>query len=114
MRAGAISGDGVVAALVGQFQMAAPYAIHRGAVSLVEGTQPTLRERFYRLNVPCAYVYGQRSVPANPESASPDAPYPDYLTREGIRVFVVPNAGHNMVWDNPNGFANAVKEFLTD
>lgn len=112
LRAEAIKGDAGMAAFAGLFQMAAPYAVHRGAVSLVEGTQPSLRQRFYDLNIPRAYIYGERSVPAAPEAATPDAPYPDDLRREGIRVWIITNAGHGMMTDNPAGSATALKEFL--
>lgn len=108
----AIRGDKGLASFAGILQIAAPYAIHRGAVSLVEATQPTLRERFYQLRIPCAYIYGERSVPHDAASALPDAPDPNELVKQGIRVFVVPNAGHGMTWDNPTGFAHALKEAL--
>jgi len=112
IKARAESGESGLAAFAGMLQVAAPHAFHRSAVALVKGTQPTVRQRFYELLIPRAYVFGERSVPKNEGSAVPDAPYPLQLEKEGIQIFVVPDAGHLMVVENPKGFGDVVREAL--
>ena len=109
----AANGDVGWAAFLGMLQLASPYAVYRGARSLVEGTQPTMRERFYQLSIPRTYVYGERSLPRDPASALPDAPDPKELVKQGIQVLIVPNAGHGMMFDNPEGFAEVIQTALT-
>lgn len=86
-------------------QMAAPIAVHRSAVSLVQLTQPTIGERFFRLPICCTFLIGERSTPYKDEPR---------LRSAGIRVFIIPAAGHVMMVDNPSGFAEAVAESLAD
>jgi pimeloyl-ACP methyl ester carboxylesterase len=43
----------------------------------------------------------------------PDAPDPKELAEHGIRVFIVPRAGHFMMFDNPAGFAQVLKDALS-
>ena len=81
-----------------------PVALHREAVSLIAGTSPTWRETLY--NLPCSrfFVFGDRNLP--------DDDYEE-LPRHGVQVLTVPNAGHNMVYDNPAGFAQVVAQCLS-
>lgn len=87
----------------GTLQISAPNAVYRSAVSLVKGTRPTMRERFLTLRIPRTYIFGQRSLP------DPDD---DRLKAQNIQVLVVPNAGHDMMLDNPAGFAQVLKVAL--
>ncbi len=112
VRARAESGDSSMAAFAGMLQVAAPHAFHRSAVALVKNTKPTVRQRLYELLIPRAFVFGERRVPHDEGSAVPDAPYPKQLEEEGIQIFVVPDAGHLMVVENPKGFADVVREAL--
>jgi pimeloyl-ACP methyl ester carboxylesterase len=98
------SGDAVAATIVGMLQLAAPHALHRSAVGLVRGTQPTMREHFLKLPMPRSYLFGERSLP------DPDT---ERLPAEGIPVLIVPDAAHGMLWDNPAGFASVLKHALT-
>lgn len=113
VRAEAVNGDPSLAAFAGTLQVAAPHAVHRSAVGIVEGTHPTVRQRFYDLPILRSYVFGDRRIPPDEASAAPDAPYPGHLEEEGIRVYAVPDAGHLMVVDNPTGLAKVVKQALT-
>jgi len=99
-----MAGDDTMATLAGIFQTARPRALHRSAVCLVKGTRPTMRERLLQMNIPRTYIFGVRSLP--------DSKW-DTLAKHGIRVLVVPNAGHGMAWDNPNGVAEALNVALT-
>ncbi len=76
-----------------------PLALHRSAVSLKEGTTPTMRERFVSLRAPKTYLFGEKSL-SDPDRQS--------LRQHGITVDIIPAAGHNMMHDNPAGFADAV------
>ena len=88
----------------GTLQVSAPHAVYRSAVSLVRGTKPTMRERLLALHIPRTYIFGEKSLP------NPDA---DRLATQGIQVLVVPNAGHLMMLDNPQGLAEVLKVALS-
>jgi hypothetical protein len=51
------------------------------------------------MSIPRAFVFGGNR-------ADPDI---EELPRHGIPVFVVPEAAHGMMWDNPDGFAEALQ-----
>jgi pimeloyl-ACP methyl ester carboxylesterase len=83
----------------GLIQIAAPHALHRSAVSLVQGAQPSWRDQLYQLTMPRAFLFGEYSLP------DPDS---EILPAHGIKVAVVSRGGHGMVWENPDGFAEAI------
>ena len=78
-----------------------PCAVHRLAVSLVEGCVPSWREQLYALSIPRTVIFGERSLP------DPDV---ERLQSDGIPVCVVPNAGHSMATENPSGLAQAIRQ----
>jgi len=80
-----------------------PLALHRSAVSLFRNTRPPARDRLLGLSIPKACLFGERSLP-DPDTAA--------LAGAGILVLIVPNAGHAMMVDNPDGFAGAVAQGL--
>ncbi len=92
-----------LATYLGTMQATAPYALHRSAKSLVAGTTPTMRERFVTLPIPRAYVFGERSLP--------DPDY-EWLAERGITVATIPNAGHAMMDDNPDGCVRVLADLL--
>ncbi|MEU1277340.1 alpha/beta hydrolase [Streptomyces sp. NPDC005805] len=85
-------------------RLAGREALHRSAVQLVRGTRPTMRETLTRLRVPRAYLY-----------PAADGPLPgaEALTAAGVSVVAVPDCGHNVMLDNPRGFAEATAAALT-
>jgi pimeloyl-ACP methyl ester carboxylesterase len=85
------------------FQVCSPLGLYRSAVGLVKGTQPTMREMLYALRIPRAYLFGERGLP------DPDT---ERLPSQGIQILVVPNAGHDMPFDNPAGLAERVAQAL--
>jgi pimeloyl-ACP methyl ester carboxylesterase len=99
-----LAGDSTAAVLAGLLQIAAPHALHRSAVGLVKGTQPTMRERLLQMDIPRTYIFGEKSLP------DPDW---EKLASQGIQVLVVTNAGHGMAWDNPRGVAEALYTAMT-
>ncbi|MDR0592926.1 MAG: alpha/beta hydrolase [Bifidobacteriaceae bacterium] len=84
--------------------LSSPVALHREAVSLVRGTAPTWRQILYALACPRACLFGSRSLP------DPDF---DELRRHGIATLAVPEAGHNLAWDNPEALASVIVSCLT-
>jgi pimeloyl-ACP methyl ester carboxylesterase len=91
--------------VLGMYQVAAPWAIHRSARSLCEARKPTFREHFLELAMPRAFLVGSKTLEADP-SSSPDAGAG--LEEAGIRRIIVPDAGHPMMYQNPDGFAQAI------
>jgi pimeloyl-ACP methyl ester carboxylesterase len=100
----AIEGDLIAATLLGVFRVSEPFALHRSAVGLVQGTKPVMRELLFQLSMPVMYVAGEQSLP------DPDF---DMLRAKGYETGIVPDAGHRMVSDNPSGFAEVVGSFLS-
>jgi pimeloyl-ACP methyl ester carboxylesterase len=94
----------------GDLQVADPRALHRSAVSLVVGTQPTLRERFLSSPIPRAYIIGEESL-----KDAYMAKQAEDLPKHGVGVLVVPNVGHGMgIDDNPASFADVLRNALGD
>ncbi len=103
-RKAGMEGDSTRASMAGSLQIAAPHALYRGAVNLVRGTVPTMRERLLQMKIPRTYIFGERSLP------DPDW---EELANQGIQVLAIPNAGHGMAWDNPEGVTEAIYQALT-
>jgi haloalkane dehalogenase len=95
-------GLGFVAS-AGSFRICSSEGLHRSAVGLVEGTRPSMRERLYEMQIPRTYVFGEQSLP------DPDF---EELPRHGVEALIVPEAGHDMTFDNPGGVAAAIQQAL--
>ena len=85
----------------GSMAATAPFAAHRAAVSLVEGSSPSWRQQLLGMEMPRTVLFGARSLP-DPDFES--------LRAAGVGVAVVPDAGHSMAWENPSGLAGAIAE----
>ncbi|MCJ9428163.1 alpha/beta fold hydrolase [Kordiimonas marina] len=83
--------------------VSAPYAVHRGAASLVAGSDPLWRDRLFGLTSRRTMIFGERSLPDPDMQRMKDA---------GVGVQVVADAGHSMAWENPAGLAAAIKAAL--
>jgi pimeloyl-ACP methyl ester carboxylesterase len=105
MRKQSNSGDNSANVALGMLQIAAPHALYRSAASLVQGTQPVMRDQLLNLSIPRSFIFGDQSLP--------DDKY-EQLPTHDIKVAIIPNAGHGMMWDNPAGFAEVVASWLTD
>ncbi len=80
-----------------------PVCLYRSAASLIADRSPTYRERFYRLSLPRTFIFGEQTLPD---------PNEQMLREQGIDVRVVPRAGHDMMGDNPDGFAHAIADSI--
>ncbi|AJF69264.1 alpha/beta fold hydrolase [Streptomyces vietnamensis] len=88
-----------------RLRLADPRAVHRSAVALVEGSVPAPGDLLAALAVPRTFLVGESSLPdADAEKAA----------AFGIPVTEVPGAGHNLMLDNPDGFATALARALAD
>ena len=86
----------------GCLQNSAPWAVWRGAASLVKGVNPSWFARFVNLSCPRALIYGAFSLPAREATESEAA---------GIPLLVIPQAGHSMAWENPPALARTLADF---
>jgi pimeloyl-ACP methyl ester carboxylesterase len=84
--------------------VSSPLAVHRGATSLVRGGSPSWRAQLDALAMPRTVIFGARSLP------DPDT---ERLPMTGIAVRIVADAGHSMMWENPSGFAEAIRAALS-
>lgn len=84
--------------------LGSPVAAHRGARSLVAGTDPTWRTLLLDLSMPKTVIFGEFSL-----ADSADA---RWLPQQGVNVGVVPKAGHAMATENPAGLALAIRQAL--
>ena len=74
-------------------------AMHRSAASLIGEREPTFREQLLSLSIPCTFIFGQKTLPS---------PEIEVLSAQGINVRIVEDSGHDMMTDNPDGFAEAI------
>lgn len=86
-------------------RLASLEALHRSAVHLARGTQPTMRDLLLRLAIPRTYLR-----PGN------DGPLPGaaQLAEAGVSVAPIPDCGHNIMLDNPDAFARETARALHD
>lgn len=80
-------------------RLADPRALHRSAVGLRRGSEPVMRTILEQLPIERVYLQGERSGDLAGSAA---------LRAAGVRLVTVPDAGHNVMFDNPDAFAAAV------
>ncbi|MEZ8054839.1 alpha/beta fold hydrolase [Vibrio splendidus] len=76
-----------------------PQAIYRESISLINGSNPSWREILYSLNIPKTYLFGSDSLPDDDL---------EKLPLHGVKVDIIPDAGHSMAWENSTGLALAI------
>ncbi|MFI2612232.1 alpha/beta fold hydrolase [Kitasatospora sp. NPDC018619] len=101
-------GRAEVAERVGPFwwstmRLAGPEALHRSARHLARGTEPSMRELLTGLDLPRTFLH---------PAADGEPSGTDGLRAAGVRVVAVPDCGHSIMLDNPEGFAAAAAEAL--
>ncbi|WP_449547568.1 alpha/beta fold hydrolase [Lelliottia amnigena] len=85
----------------GSAQNAAPWAMWRGAKSLIEGTSPSWMETFLSLSCSRALIFGEQSLPDDDFQ---------HVSHNDVPVAIVPLAGHSMSWENPSALAEALNK----
>ncbi|HEX3791627.1 MAG TPA: alpha/beta hydrolase [Pseudonocardiaceae bacterium] len=83
-------------------RQADPVALHRSAVSLVRNTEPSVRELLCGLPMPRAYLSAGQERPLVGGAE---------LVAAGVDVRIV-DAGHNIMLDDPDAFAEATAAVL--
>ena len=63
VRAARLDGNDIWAA---SLSLSAPFAVHRGASSLVAGSNPTWRDMLYKLQIRRTIIFGESFLPDNP------------------------------------------------
>ncbi|MET8570284.1 alpha/beta hydrolase [Streptomyces sp. NPDC004783] len=91
--------DGVGPLWAATMRLADPRALHRSAVGLRHGSRPVMRTLLEGLSVDRVYLQGALSGDLDGREA---------LEAAGVRVVTVPDAGHNVMFDNPDAFTEAV------
>ncbi|MEU2509140.1 alpha/beta hydrolase [Streptomyces sp. NPDC007863] len=86
-----------------RLRLADARAVHRCAVALVEGGDPEPGDVLRELTLPRAFLVGERSLPDRGA---------EQAAAMGVPVLEVPAAGHNLMLDNPDGFAAALARAL--
>ncbi|MFE2727676.1 alpha/beta fold hydrolase [Kitasatospora sp. NPDC059327] len=84
-------------------RLAGPEALHRSAVHSVRNTVPTVRELLLGMDLPRTFLY--------PRSDG-ELPGAERLREAGVEVVAIPDCGHNIMFDNPEGFAVAASAAL--
>jgi pimeloyl-ACP methyl ester carboxylesterase len=82
-------------------RLADPTALHRSAFGLRAGAGPSSRELLMNLRIPRTFLVGALSQPLAGRSE---------LEAAGVRVVTIPDAGHNIMLDNPQAFAEQVAQ----
>jgi pimeloyl-ACP methyl ester carboxylesterase len=80
-------------------RLADPLGLHRSAWGLIRGTRPTMRRMLMELPLDRTYLQG---------ALSGELAGHEELVASGVRVVTIPDAGHNVMFDNPTAFVRAV------
>lgn len=82
-----------------------PEAAWRISSSAMRGGSPSWRQQLYDLKKPKSYLFGVLSLPSEDVDA---------LRTHGVRVELIPDAGHSMALDNPKALAETIAAILQD
>jgi pimeloyl-ACP methyl ester carboxylesterase len=84
----------------GSLSVSAPWAVWRGADSLIKGNNWI--SIFAELRKPKALIFGEKSLP--------DSDF-DKINAMDISTDVLPDCGHSMSWENPSALAKTLDSF---
>lgn len=90
-------------AWAGSLQSNAPWAIWRGAKSLVMGIEPSWMTLFSQFSQPKTLIFGALSLPDDDVQN---------VMEQGIEVRIIAQAGHSMSWEQPGALAQTLAEFI--
>lgn len=94
---------GLRASHLGITRLIEPHALYREEVSMINGTNPSIRSLISGLEIPRWYLNGELT---DPEDLQAD------LAAIGVGWKVVPATGHPMGLQNPAGFAQTIAEVV--
>ncbi|XVG95725.1 alpha/beta fold hydrolase [Eubacteriales bacterium KG127] len=80
-----------------------PKAAFEISCNAVAGGKISWRKLLYSLDTQKYFIFGEKSLPDDDFQV---------LKSHGLKVEVVPNAGHSMAWENPHGLAEAINNCL--
>ncbi|WP_329126646.1 alpha/beta fold hydrolase [Streptomyces sp. NBC_01465] len=80
-------------------RLADPLALHRTAIGLMSGTQPTMRRMLMDITADRTYLQG---------ALSGELAGHEELVASGVRVETVADAGHNVMFDNAAAFTRVL------
>jgi pimeloyl-ACP methyl ester carboxylesterase len=103
----AIEGDTMAIVLSNAWSKADAAGLHSNSKALVE-LDPSLKGQYLNLTIPRTFIYGERSLPENSGGVGADAPDPSELKAHGIQIGVIPNAGHLQMFENLDGYVEAL------
>ena len=84
-----------------------PIGLYRNACALVD-IEDSLKSDFFNLPISRTFMYGEKSVPQCQDDVGPDTPFPDELRAHGVETKIIPKAGHGLMFDNLDGFAEVL------
>lgn len=82
-----------------------PEAAWRISRSAMRGGSLSWRQQLYDLNKPKSFLFGAQSLPSEDVDALP---------AHGVRVEIIPDAGHSMALDNPQVLAETIATIIRD
>ncbi|MEZ4509820.1 MAG: alpha/beta hydrolase [Eubacteriales bacterium] len=82
-----------------------PEAAWRISRSAMKGGTPSWRDQLYALPMSRSFIFGAQSLPDEDE---------EVLRQHGVRVDVIPDAGHSMALENPKRLAQTIASILSD
>lgn len=82
-----------------------PEAAWRISRSAIRGGSPSWRQQLYDLDRPKSYLFGAQTLPSEDEAV---------LRANGVRVEIIPDAGHSMALENPSALATTIATILRD
>jgi pimeloyl-ACP methyl ester carboxylesterase len=103
--------DAFSRAMLGMIQVASPIALYRTSRALVELLAPTIHELLLGLEVPRSFLVGELTRRSGVKL--PSGEDGEGLEGSDVGVIAVADAGHQMMFDNPDGFAAAIADALS-
>lgn len=82
-----------------------PASAWRLSSSAVRGGTPSWREQLYGLPIPKSFLFGAHTLPSDDVET---------LRENGIRVEIIPDAGHSMALENPLALAETLASIIAD
>jgi pimeloyl-ACP methyl ester carboxylesterase len=97
----AARGDVASTGFLRTLKHADPAMMHRSAVSLLAPREPSFQDRLQAITIPRTFIAGAHSG-INTEP----------LRNAGIQISIIPDAGHSMMDQNPDGFVRAIADAI--